>query len=262
MKYRTSPLIVLTLSIFLLINFGCAKKPTEKIIARVNDDPIYASDLKREIALKTKADPLFKITPHTLENEVDNIINKRLLIQEAQKLKLDQTDRFVNTIKAFWEQTLIRDLISAKNKEFEDKITVTDEEVKNYYSRLAQKVTFKIVKRKDKGLLERILGVEKDLIAWEETIGPVGYEEIDSIVLQSAFNMPAGEARIFRDRETFYLIYVAERQPASAPPLEEIYPTLEKQIRQRKQSQTIREWLKDVKDKTKIEIDKESLKNF
>lgn len=262
MKNKIYWVIIFCISIFLVINIGCAKKPTEKIIAKVNNDPIYASDLKREIALKTKADPLFKITPHTLENEIDSIINKRLLIQEAQKLELDQTDRFVNTIKTFWEQTLIRDLITSKNKEFKDKIAVTDEEVKGYYNRLAQKVTFKIIKRKDRRLLERILGVEKDLIAWEKTIGPVGYEDINSGVLQRAFNLPAGQTKIFRDEEAYYLVYVTEKQPASAPPIKEIYSIIERQIKEKKQNLAMRQWLKGVKDKAEIEVNKKILKTF
>lgn len=262
MKLVTSYQLSVISLIILLSLPGCAKKPSGKVVAKVNNDPIYASDLKREVALKTKTDPLFKITPHTLENEVDNIINKRLLIQEAQKLKLAQTDRFVNTIKAFWEQTLIRDLIIAKNEDFKDKITVTDAEVKDYYSKLAQKAIFKIIKRKDKALLETILGIEKDLIAWEKMIGPVGYEDIDSLVLRRAFGLPVGEARIFRDKDSFYLVYVAEKIPAFAPPLEEIYPAIEKQIKQHKQNLAIKQWLDDIKKKAKIEIDKKYLNTF
>ena len=240
MKNKTNlALIVSCLSIFLMLTSGCAKPktPTGKIVARVNNDPIYASDLKRELALKVKSDPLFKITPYTLENEIDNIINKRLLIQEAQKFKLDRTERFVNTIKTFWEQTLIRDLVNVKDKESEDKITVTESEVKDYYGKLAQKATFKIIRRKDKSQLEKLLSIEKYLIAWEEVIWPVGYEEINSSVLQNAFELPAGEAKTFKDKEAYYLVYVSEKQPASVPPLQEEQATIERHIKKKKQNQ-------------------------
>jgi len=251
-------------SVLLASTFGCAKsrEPSDKIIAKVNNDPIYASDLKKELALKTKTDPLFKITPYTLENEVDNIINKRLLIQEALKLKLDRTKRFVNTIKTFWEQTLMRDLILAKNKEFEAKATVTKGEIKNYYNKLAEKVTFKIIKRKNRDVLERMLGIDKNLIAWEETVGPVGYEDINSGMLQTAFELPEGEIGVFKDRDTYYLVYAAKREPASAPPIEKIYSRIETEIKEKKQNRAAREWLKDIKDKSKIELNKEFLKTY
>ena len=255
--------IALLLCIFLAFLFtqGCAKPkaPTGRVVARVNNDPIYASDLKRKLALKVKSDPLFKITPYTLENEIDNIINKRLLVQEAQKLELDGTERFINTIKAFWEQTLIRDLVNAKDKEFEDKITVTESEIKDYYRKLGQKATFKIIRRKDKSQLEKLLSIEKDLIAWEEVIGPVGYEEINSSVLQGAFELPAGEAKTFKDKEDYYLVYVSEKQAASAPPLQEVHTAIERQIKQKKQNQAIGQWLKGVRKKAEIEINEEYL---
>ena len=117
MKNRIEFFIVLTLSIFLLINFGCAKKPQGKVIATINGDPIYVKDLNREIALSFRRNPMFRISPQTLENQLNILIDRRLLIQEARKKNLDRTDRFVNTIKAFWEQTLIRDLMAYKNKE-------------------------------------------------------------------------------------------------------------------------------------------------
>lgn len=108
-------LVCLLLSVF--IAGGCAKKPQDKVIATINGDPIYAKDLNREVALSFRRNPMFKITPQTLEEQINILIDRRLLIQEAKKKNLDRTDRFVDTIKAFWEQTLIRDLMAYKNKE-------------------------------------------------------------------------------------------------------------------------------------------------
>jgi hypothetical protein len=108
---------LLCLLLFVFISGGCAKKPQGKVIATINGDPIYVKDLNREIALSFRRNPMFKVSPQTLENQLNILIDRRLLIQEARKKNLDRTDRFVNTIKAFWEQTLIRDLMAYKNKE-------------------------------------------------------------------------------------------------------------------------------------------------
>ncbi len=109
----------ISIAIFLvsLTVLGCAKKPQGKVIATINGNPIYVKDLNREIALSFRRNPMFKVSPQTLENQLNILIDRRLLIQEARKKNLDRTDRFVNTIKAFWEQTLIRDLMAYKNKE-------------------------------------------------------------------------------------------------------------------------------------------------
>jgi acyl carrier protein phosphodiesterase len=120
---------------------GCAKSDKHKkdtVVATINNEPLYAKDLKRNIALNLKSNPRFKITPQTLNRHIDIMIDKGLLIQEAKKQKLDETERFVNTIKAFWEQTLIRDLIEYKSKDLAKTVTVTDEEARNVYDKLQQ----------------------------------------------------------------------------------------------------------------------------
>ncbi len=137
MKHRL-PLITLCLLISFFAS-ACAKtKDTENIIATINNEPLYAKDLKRNIALNLMSNPEFKITPQTLDKHINMMVDKRLLIQEAKKQKLDETERFVNTIKTFWEQTLIRDLIEHKSKEFAKTVTITEEEMRNFHKGLPQ----------------------------------------------------------------------------------------------------------------------------
>lgn len=120
------------------IILGCGRQDKHRgaVVATINKEPLYTNDLKKDLALQVKSDPLFKITPQTMESLLDRLIDKTLLIQEAKRQRLDQTDRFVSTIKTFWEQTLIRDLMIEKDKEYEEAITITDEETKALYEQL------------------------------------------------------------------------------------------------------------------------------
>jgi len=120
---------------------GCGKLPYEKgrVIATINKEALYVADLKRDIALRMKSDPLFTVTPKTLDTILDTLINRKLLIQEAKKKNLDQTNRFVNTIKIFWEQTLIRDLMLHKDKEVEEQVSVSEKEMRAFYASIAEK---------------------------------------------------------------------------------------------------------------------------
>lgn len=133
-----------SLLLIILIFSGCSKqpfaskKPAEKVLATVNREPIYLRDFKRELAIRSKQDPSFKITPETLKEQIDIMVNRRLVIQEAMKKKLAEEDRFVNTIRTFWEQTLIRDFVDYKNKEFENYVYVTDAEIKDFYNKIAE----------------------------------------------------------------------------------------------------------------------------
>jgi len=122
---------------------GCAGSNTadKNVIAYVNNEPIYASDLARELALKARRDPTFKITPEAKSDQLDNIINRKLVVQKAMEKGLAREDRFVNTIKAYWEQTLIRDFIEYKQREFKNYVFASEDEIKNYYDNLPNKDT-------------------------------------------------------------------------------------------------------------------------
>ena len=80
----------LLLVMFLLAGCGkamkpVAKKPADKIIATVNGEPIYNKDLKLSLALRLKNNPSFKVTPNTLKEQIDLIIDERLALQHKEK---------------------------------------------------------------------------------------------------------------------------------------------------------------------------------
>lgn len=143
MSLKHKALILLLPIVFCSTVFlpGCGKRDTfdkKDVIAYVNKEPILESELKRDIALRVRQDPMFKVTPETESEMLDNIINRKLLCQNAMEKGMAREPKFVNTIKSFWEQTLIRDFIDYKQKEFAEYTFVTEDEIKNYYDNLVK----------------------------------------------------------------------------------------------------------------------------
>lgn len=249
--------------IFLVFGFlsGCGREsPAKKdAVAYVNKEPVTASELKREIALRARQDPTFKITPETKQEQLETIINRKLIIQEAMEKGLAREERFANTIKVFWEQTLIRDFIDYKKRAFQDYLFVNDEDTKKYYDNLSRKAAFKVLKSKDKGPLVKIYEEFKknktvDTSAWEE-IGPVGYEDVTSSMLMDAFRMDQGEMKIFADpAQTYYLVMVASVEKIEIGPLEELKAGIEKRVLAVKEKQLFEQWLREKRKNAKIEI--------
>ncbi|MFH1594516.1 MAG: hypothetical protein ABID09_07455 [Candidatus Omnitrophota bacterium] len=138
---RTANLFILIALVAASLIFGCSseKKGANDFFATVNGEPVYLSDLLREISIKAKQNPSLKINKETLDNVVDILIERQLIIQEALKKDMAEEETFVNSIKAFWEQTLIRNFIEFKNREFEDYIFVTDADIAAYYDELEKK---------------------------------------------------------------------------------------------------------------------------
>ncbi|MFA6281140.1 MAG: hypothetical protein WCY05_01395 [Candidatus Omnitrophota bacterium] len=250
--------------IILIVFTSCAKNesPKEKVIAYVNKEPVYVSDLDREIARKAKSNPTFEVTPETKYGELALIIDRKLIAQAAIQEGLARKEKFTNTIKNFWEQTLIRDFVDLKNKESQDYIFVTNEEINKYYDNLSVKVTFKILKNRDKNIIEKAyknyLG-NKDTIGWQ-TIGPVNYEDLESSEVLEAFTLPGGEIKKFDDGYNYYLIMVSERENNDIPPIETIRSDIERKIIVLKEKTLFEDWLKKERKISRIKINDELLK--
>ena len=125
--------LTLTISLLALLTFlsSACSRDTErqKKIALVNGAPIFLKDYKEEIALISRSNPTFKVNPRSLERQLNTMIDKKLMIQEAVKRGLSDDEQFMKAIKRFWEQTLIRELINIKSGEWSDILFATDEEV-------------------------------------------------------------------------------------------------------------------------------------
>ena len=254
--------ILFVLISFSLVLSGCGRGgPAEgknDLIGLVNKEPITASELKRNIALKARQDPAFKVTPETEGEQLELIINKKLLIQEAMAKGLAREERFVNTIRTFWEQTLIRDFLDFKRKEFQDYLFVTEDEIKKYYDNLGQRVTFKILRSKDPRIIDdaynKVAGnKDADISGWE-LIGPVGYEDVDSPVLLKAFSLPIGAATKAEDVPNHYIIVVVDRETVGIEPLKALRPGIEKRILEIKERDIFENWLKSIRKKADITI--------
>jgi len=239
---------------------GCGKRPVadkDEVIAYVNKDPIFASDLKREIAMRVRLDPTFKVTPESEAEQLDLIINRKLLIQEAMRKGLAREEKFVSTIKTFWEQTLIRDFAEAKQKDLQQYLFASEDDINDYYDKLSQRATFKVLKSRDRASIDKVYdditkGIQRDL-AWE-TIGPVSYDDITSSVLIKAFDMKGGETKKLEDALTYYIVTAVNKERIELGPLEQLRDDIEKRVISMKERGLFEEWFLKEKKKAEIKI--------
>ena len=119
------------------LSYGCSKKTDNvQIVARVNNYLVTIDDFKHEAGMS--------IYGASKELILQDIINKELLLQEAQKINLDKNKYFMKEIEDYWKQTLIKRLISLKGDEFLALSKVSAEEIKAEYNRMYQEETGKI----------------------------------------------------------------------------------------------------------------------
>jgi|SRR3989338_1126214 len=257
---------VFILFLILFITSCGGDKQKLEVVATVNDAPILLKEFQKEISIQSRRDPTFKITSQTLENHLDTTIEKKLMIQEAMKMGLSEREQFVETIKTFWEQTLIRELIDVKSKEWADRIFVTEDEIQKQYQRMQYAPTLKVVRTEEKDkaedVRERMLKGEQ--ITGEETIGPL-FSENDDVshhILHNAFEISVGEVRIFEDKKGYIVIYVINKDKTPVPPLKDIHSQVKALLLERKKQKAMEDWFDGVKKSAIIEINTPLLKKI
>ncbi|MCM8774859.1 MAG: SurA N-terminal domain-containing protein [Candidatus Omnitrophica bacterium] len=254
---------VFFLAVFILFA-GCTKKriPAGDIIAAVNGEPIYAQDLEKELAVKSAQDPHFLATPTQLEDFLQTMIDKRLLIQEAKKNRLDEQERFIHSIKLYWEQTLIRDLIQFKEKQQPEPDPVTEDDMKRYYENMSYRLTLDVVKRKDADLVKKLAELPVDEVKWDQEMGPLTYEDVALSVLAKAFTLAQGDKRILEDDGEYYLVYLKEKSQTAVAPYEELKDEIRKKATALARQQALKKWLDDLRTGSRIEVHRENLQRM
>ncbi len=128
--------IVFLIALFAFVGGCSGANDQEEVIATVNGESVYLKDLRREISIRVRQNPSLELDRETLLDMADTLIKRQIMIQEAREKKMAEDPGFVDTIKHFWEQTLIRDFIEYKNEQFGRYVFVTDREAQDYYDEL------------------------------------------------------------------------------------------------------------------------------
>ncbi len=247
--------VMLILACVFIVQFltGCGSdlRPEEKVLVTVNGEAITVADFNRTFSLNFKRDPMFKVTPDTIKYQIDLLIDERLLIQAARKKGLDRTDRFVNTIKNFWEQTLIRDLTALVDKEISNSIVVDDQEVRDFYDKMSGARVFKIIKTTEKDQLAKVVAMDPETIKWQYDVGPVNFIEA-SPLLKKAFQFPVGRVRAIKENDVYYLIFSVSETSVSLGPVDQLAPEITEKVRDIKKQEAFRDWLGDVRQKADV----------
>lgn len=126
---------ILLLALFVL---GCQGKPEDKIVlAKINNYEITLDEFGEEFNESSYA---ADATAESKEDFLNNLINRKLILQDAQKKGLDKDKSFLKMIERFWEQSLLKLAIDKKTKEIAGSVMVHDKEIDEAYNNMPQEV--------------------------------------------------------------------------------------------------------------------------
>ena len=143
----TKKILIIGLMFALLSVYGCCKQSCQEkksvIVASVGDCVITKDDLANKVPGENK------------ERQLDEMIEKKLLIMAAQKENFDKDRAFMKEIERYWEQALIKLLLKKKVHEFGYDVVITDAEAKKEYDKI-------IADNRDIGPFENMAAEIKD----------------------------------------------------------------------------------------------------
>jgi hypothetical protein len=239
---------------------GTAEK--EKVVATVNGAPITVAELQQEVSGFGKNNT---VSRHTVDDQLKLLIEQKLLIQEAVKMGLSEDKKFAETIKTFWEQTIIRNLIEAKTGELSGKTFVTDQEIASEYERMKYRPRIRAIRgartqQDADAIVLQMQGGKR--MTGEEIIGPLFYEDVKGSPLAKAFDMQAGQVAAFAAAGEYIVIGIIDRESIPLPPLKELEKRLRESILAQKRQKALAEWITTVKNAAKVQIDEKEIRRI
>jgi len=119
----------------LILAAGCRQAPRQvkQVLAKINDYDITKEEFQEEF----KQSAFGRVD--TLESRkefLNNLINRKLILQDAQRKNLDKDKSFLKMIERFWEQSLLKLALDKKTKEIAGAALVSDKTIEETYQNM------------------------------------------------------------------------------------------------------------------------------
>lgn len=239
--------------------------PRQEHVAVVNGAPIGVEEFAQEASMASERYPEIAADPRSdeaLTFILDSMILKKLMIQEAARMGLSEDREFLDTIKMFWEQTLIKKLIDTRGTELSKNLTVSDEEADAHWRRMGAKLTLLVAEAaSEKEAADMAAGMREGARPeGAEVLGPLMIENLDpDDPLSSVFDLSESDTAIIDGEDGYLAVRVLRRDAVQTPPFIAISGEIKEALLERKKEQAFNEWLEGVKEAATIEIDRGAL---
>lgn len=199
---------------------------------------------------------------------VENMINDRLMVQESYRVELDETPLLQKQVDSYITTSSV---IRLRKEEVQDKINVTEEELREYFDIYYEALKVRQIVVKDRKKAEEISKLLKngaDFIEIAKTQSEWGNEQggdlgfinrgrMEKAFEEAAFALKEGEiSDIVETGSGFHIIRVDERRPAAEKMFEEVKKRIERKLAKERATKRATEYVAELKSKTEIRIEK------
>ena len=246
-----------------------------QVVARVNDKEITTSYVQRRLS------NLSALLRKKLRNEkrlqefIDSLVAKELLLQAAREAKLDKSAAFVNRVRDYKKDLLAQ--LFVQKKLMEEKIRVSDQEVQDYYQshqddfkgqpelRLsniflvsevqARDVLKQIKAGEDFAKLAREKSANRATAARGGDMGFLRKWQLPATVAGEIFSLKPGQVSDIIPSEFGYtIVKVTDERMGEDVPLEKVAAAIKRKLFREKQRRVVQQMVRELKKKARITI--------
>jgi peptidyl-prolyl cis-trans isomerase C len=256
-----------------------AKKPLPSgVIARVGDWTLTETEFTEKIkAVKEMVKDFNEKEPGAKAMLLNEIVRQQLLIQQAQKDGLQNTDEIRMAVKEFESTLLVQEIVMRYTKD----VVMTEADAKKYYETNGEEFQKPVEKQlreivvatetEAKDILVQVLqggdfaqiAKEKSKGAAKDNGGDLGFKTEASFpamaVAVSTLNK-GGVSSVFQGPDGFYIVKVEDIRGGDKVPYEEVKEDLLKFLKLRQQQQILVDKVKEIEEKIKVQVNEDLIK--
>lgn len=177
-------LVLVTLFSFIAGCSPCNNNAGNKAVAQINKYKMTEEDFRYEFKNAPYDEAAFLKTEKGRRQYLEGLIEKEVLLQEAQHLGIDREKDFMKSIESYWEQALLKILLERKSREISGLIHVYDNEIEEYYRDSGEKQPFTKVKNEIRDIIKQKKETEA-MNAWIEELKKKSSIKVNEEVLKS-----------------------------------------------------------------------------
>lgn len=271
MRKRITFLLFFFLSFILIA--ACGQDRDNKVLARVNHTKITAVDLEKEIDQLPFHSRAPLMSGQGQERLLEEMIKRELLVQEAERRKLDLKPE----IKARLEESRRSILLNALlTQEILDKVKVTESEVRAYFDKHreeletsevhlkqiflkdpkeAEEIHARLLKKEGFEELARQYSADKISRAKGGDLGFLSRGQMPSQLERVAFSLKPQEiSSIIKTPKGYHILKLVERKKTVSLNYEEVKDRLQPYAQAEKQRERLEGWIKELRSASKVKV--------
>ncbi|MCK5707908.1 MAG: peptidyl-prolyl cis-trans isomerase [Candidatus Aureabacteria bacterium] len=264
-KTKITFLLLLFLLLFSLSCGSKKDKESSQLLAKINEYDLTVADFANEAELTISNRDIFSDTYSAKQAFLDELITKKVLLQEAQKNNFDKEKVFMKEIERYWEQALLKVLLKRKFEELSNAVQISDKELQHEYNKMKRTIFADLIMLNNKKSAEKLAGsgnnfekvktsVKANIIS-DQTPEWFIPGDLPITIEKPLFKLKPGQiSPIITFGSTWAVVRSIEEKETKIESFKKISSDLKNSLKNKKTEKKLSEWISDLKKTATINI--------